>query len=80
MGDDEKYKELREQYRSFKIKVIAADYLSNVEGLEEAVQEVPALEKQLLEFCLSNGYDLQELQKFYRAIDLDALAMGFYPG
>lgn len=79
MGDEEKYKKLRDQYRTFKIRVLSSYFISNVEGLEQAVQEVPKLEKQLLEFCLSNGYDLQELQQFYRDVDRDAFA-GLYPG
>lgn len=80
MGDEEKYKMLREQYRTYKTRVLTANYNAQVEGLAQAKQEIPKLEEQLLEFCLSNGYDLQELQKFYREVDYDALGAGYTAG
>lgn len=72
MADDEKYKKLREQYRSYKIELVSAGINVKAEAREQALQEVPKMEKQLLEFCLSNGHDLQELQQFYRDVDYEA--------
>lgn len=73
------YEELRAQYRAYKIRVVAAPYSSDVEGLEVAVEEVPKLERQLVEFCLSNGYDLQDLQQFFRDVDNDAMQAAWVP-
>jgi hypothetical protein len=74
MSGDKNYEELREQYQDYMKRAVAADHGLNNEDLGDVEKEVPRLEKQLLDFCLSNGHDLEDLQQFFHDVETDALA------
>jgi hypothetical protein len=74
MSVDKNYEELREQYQNYVKRAVAAGYGLNDEDLGDVEKEVPRLEKQLLDFCLSNGHDLEDLRQFFHDAETDALA------
>lgn len=80
MGEGNNYEGLRAQYREYKKRVIAAGNTSNVADLKLALEEIPKLEKELVDFCISNGHDLADLKKFFRDVDNEALPAGSLPG
>ena len=69
MSDDAEYEEMRSHYRKMKEQIGGTPSPTN-EQLEIA-REIPELQKGLMEFCLASGRDLEDLNKFFRDVDLE---------
>lgn len=67
MSDNAEYEGMRSHYRQFKGR--ATVIFTDTDHQVRVEKEIAGLQKGLMEFCLVNGHDLEELNKFFRDVD-----------
>lgn len=69
MNNHAEYDEMRAHYRKLKQQAMPKFLSGYDEQQLELLKEVPGLQKDLMEFCLASGGDLEELNSFFREVD-----------
>lgn len=80
MNQQDKYEKLKSEYRDFKKQAVIENWRSESEKAEETAKLASSTERLLLEFCLANGGDLEELKVFFRSVDNEATWVLGSPG
>jgi hypothetical protein len=68
MSQSEEYKRLQAQYIDFKRQAVSAIMRRDSEA-SQVLEQTAVFEQKILEFGLANGYDLNELRKFFSDVD-----------
>ena len=77
MNNQAEYEDMRAQYR--KIKHDTRSYYGvHTEQQLELLKDIPERQKDLMEFCLASGCDLEELNNFFREVDSESTPI--WPG
>jgi hypothetical protein len=74
MNDDAEYEEMRSHYRKIKEQIAPGWAVGQSNQQSELEKEIPGLQKELVEFCLASGRDLEVLNQFFRDVDWETTA------